>query len=111
MHICSLHMTFLCPNISQTALACLHLGHLVETGSKEEIFENPVHPYTAKPSFRYSATNPVWKSSARRWDMIMQKSGIRYRKRHSASCGRHTLCAGHRRKKLPLECRRKKGEQ
>ncbi|MEN6594494.1 MAG: ATP-binding cassette domain-containing protein [Clostridiaceae bacterium] len=27
-------------------IGVLHLGHMVETGSTEEIFDNPVHPYT-----------------------------------------------------------------
>lgn len=27
-------------------IGVLHLGHLVETGTTKEIFENPVHPYT-----------------------------------------------------------------
>lgn len=27
-------------------IGVLHLGHLVETGTTEEIFENPIHPYT-----------------------------------------------------------------
>ncbi len=27
-------------------IGVLHLGHLVESGTKEEIFSNPVHPYT-----------------------------------------------------------------
>lgn len=27
-------------------IGVLHLGHLVETGTTEEIFSNPVHPYT-----------------------------------------------------------------
>ncbi|WP_099205576.1 ABC transporter ATP-binding protein [Scatolibacter rhodanostii] len=27
-------------------IGVLHLGHLVETGTTDEIFENPVHPYT-----------------------------------------------------------------
>lgn len=27
-------------------IGVLHLGHLLETGTTEEIFENPVHPYT-----------------------------------------------------------------
>ena len=27
-------------------IGVLHLGHLVETGTTEEIFKNPVHPYT-----------------------------------------------------------------
>ena len=27
-------------------IGVLHLGHLVETGTTQEIFENPIHPYT-----------------------------------------------------------------
>lgn len=27
-------------------IGVLHMGHLVECGTKEEIFENPIHPYT-----------------------------------------------------------------
>ena len=27
-------------------IGVLHLGHMVEMGNKEEIFENPIHPYT-----------------------------------------------------------------
>jgi len=27
-------------------IGVLHLGHLVETGTTDEIFENPIHPYT-----------------------------------------------------------------
>ncbi len=27
-------------------IGVMHLGHLVETGTTEEIFENPIHPYT-----------------------------------------------------------------
>lgn len=29
-----------------TRIGVMHRGHLVETGTTEEIFENPVHPYT-----------------------------------------------------------------
>ena len=27
-------------------IGVLHLGHLVETGTTDEIFSNPIHPYT-----------------------------------------------------------------
>ena len=27
-------------------IGVLHLGHMVETGSREEIFSRPIHPYT-----------------------------------------------------------------
>ena len=27
-------------------IGVLHLGHLVETGTTDEIFDNPIHPYT-----------------------------------------------------------------
>ena len=39
-------------------IGVLHLGHLVETGSKDEIFENPVHPYTKSLLSAIPHTNP-----------------------------------------------------
>lgn len=32
-------------------IGVLHLGYLLETGTTEEIFSHPVHPYTPKPDF------------------------------------------------------------
>ena len=38
-------------------IGVLHLGHLVETGTTEEIFANPVHPYTRSLSSAIPHTN------------------------------------------------------
>ncbi len=39
-------------------IGVLHLGHLLETGTTEEIFENPVHPYTMSLLSAINAPNP-----------------------------------------------------
>src|SRR5574344_1260419 len=40
-------------------IGVLHLGHLVETGTKEEIFGHPVHPYTQSLLSAIPHPNPV----------------------------------------------------
>ena len=40
-------------------IGVLHLGHLVETGTKEEIFSNPIHPYTRSLLSAIPHPNPV----------------------------------------------------
>lgn len=40
-------------------IGVLHLGHLLETGTTEEIFENPIHPYTKSLLSAIPAPNPV----------------------------------------------------
>ena len=37
----------------------LHLGHLLETGTTEEIFANPIHPYTRSLLSAIPLPNPV----------------------------------------------------
>lgn len=39
-------------------IGVLHLGHLVETGTTEEIFTNPIHPYTKSLLSAIPAPNP-----------------------------------------------------
>lgn len=39
-------------------IGVLHLGHLVETGTKEDIFSNPIHPYTKSLLSAIPFTNP-----------------------------------------------------
>ena len=39
-------------------IGVLHLGHIVETGSSEEIFKNPVHPYTRSLLSANPSPNP-----------------------------------------------------
>jgi oligopeptide transport system ATP-binding protein len=40
-------------------IGVLHLGHLVETGTKDEIFNNPIHPYTKSLLSAIPQPNPI----------------------------------------------------
>ena len=40
-------------------IGVIHMGHLVETGTKEDIFENPVHPYTKSLLSAIPEPNPL----------------------------------------------------
>ncbi len=40
-------------------IGVLHLGHLLETGTKDEIFDHPVHPYTRSLLSAIPSPNPV----------------------------------------------------
>ena len=59
-------------------IGVLHLGHLVEPGSKEEIFENPVHPYTKSLLSAIPHTNPRVEKQRKAVGYDYAKSGIRY---------------------------------
>ncbi len=59
-------------------IGVLHLGHLVETGSTEEIFSNPIHPYTKSLLSAIPEPNPVVEKSRTSLEYDYQKSGIDY---------------------------------
>lgn len=40
-------------------IGVLHLGHLLETGTKEEVFSNPMHPYTKSLLSAIPHPNPI----------------------------------------------------
>ena len=40
-------------------IGVMHLGHIVETGTTDEIFENPVHPYIKALLSAIPKANPV----------------------------------------------------
>lgn len=40
-------------------IGVLHLGHMVETGTTQDIFENPVHPYTRSLLSAIPHANPI----------------------------------------------------
>ena len=40
-------------------IGVLHMGYLVETGTKDEIFQNPIHPYTQSLLSAIPHPNPV----------------------------------------------------
>lgn len=59
-------------------IGVLHLGHVVETGSKDEIFENPVHPYTKSLLSAIPHTNPRVEKQRKAVGYDYAKSGIHY---------------------------------
>ncbi len=60
-------------------IGVLHLGHLLETGTTEEIFGNPVHPYTRSLLSAIPAPNPAMEKGRVAESYDYQTSGIDYR--------------------------------
>lgn len=61
-------------------IGVLHLGHLLETGTTEEIFENPIHPYTKSLLSAIPAPNPVVEKQRIALSYDYRTSGIDYGK-------------------------------
>jgi oligopeptide transport system ATP-binding protein len=61
-------------------IGVLHLGYLVETGTKEEIFSNPIHPYTKSLLSAIPLANPILEKrrTSLTYDYVTQ--GIDYTK-------------------------------
>lgn len=61
-------------------IGVLHLGHLLETGTTEEIFENPIHPYTRSLLSAIHLPNPVVEKRRTAETYDYASSGIDYTK-------------------------------
>ena len=61
-------------------IGVLHLGHLLETGTTEEIFSNPVHPYTRSLMSAIPRPNPVVEKNRSIETYNYAESGIDYNK-------------------------------
>lgn len=59
-------------------IGVLHLGHLLETGTTDEIFENPIHPYTRSLLSAIPAPNPVVEKQRIAESYDYKTSGIDY---------------------------------
>ncbi|MDE6475712.1 MAG: ATP-binding cassette domain-containing protein [Erysipelotrichaceae bacterium] len=59
-------------------IGVLHLGHLVETGTTEEIFTNPIHPYTKSLLSAIPAPNPKVERDREVLTYRYEESGIDY---------------------------------
>ena len=59
-------------------IGVLHLGHLLETGTTEEIFTNPVHPYTKSLLSAIPEPNPVVEKNRIAESYDYKTSGIDY---------------------------------
>ena len=75
-------------------IGVLHLGYLVEAGTKEEIFSNPVHPYTKSLLSAIPHPNPEVEKRRKSIAYDYASSGIDYArgKEHTVS-GTHTVLA------------------
>ncbi|MCD8370099.1 MAG: ATP-binding cassette domain-containing protein [Clostridiales bacterium] len=59
-------------------IGVLHLGHLLETGTTDEIFEHPVHPYTRSLLSAIPSPNPVVEKNRIAESYDYKTSGIDY---------------------------------
>lgn len=59
-------------------IGVLHLGHMVETGLTEEIFENPIHPYTKSLLSAIPIANPLIERDRDPITYHYETSGIDY---------------------------------
>lgn len=59
-------------------IGVLHLGHLLETGTTDEIFSNPIHPYTKSLLSAIPAPNPVVEKNRTALSYDYKTSGIDY---------------------------------
>ena len=75
-------------------IGVLHLGYMVESGTKEEIFSHPVHPYTKSLLTAIPHPNPVVEKHRVALTYNYATSGIDYAKgtEHSVG-GSHTVLA------------------
>lgn len=75
-------------------IGVLHLGYMVESGTKEEIFSHPIHPYTKSLLSAIPHPNPVVEKHRVALTYNYATSGIDYTKgtEHSVG-GTHTVLA------------------
>ncbi len=59
-------------------IGVLHLGHLLETGTTTEIFENPIHPYTKSLLSAIPEPNPILEKNRTALTYDYATSGIQY---------------------------------
>lgn len=59
-------------------IGVLHLGHLVEEGTAEEIFENPLHPYTKSLLSAIPHPNPQVEKTRTSLTYSYEQSGLDY---------------------------------
>ena len=61
-------------------IGVLHLGHLLETGTTEEIFSNPIHPYTRRLLSAIPSPNPIVEKTRISENYDYRTSGLDYTK-------------------------------
>ena len=63
-------------------IGVMHLGHIVETGTTDEIFENPVHPYTRSLLSAIPRPNPRVEKKRIALEYNKEKEGVDYTQGH-----------------------------
>ena len=89
-------------------IGVLHLGHILETGTTDEIFQHPVHPYTRSLLSAIPAPNPVVEKLRTAETYDYRTSGIDYSKgtphlvegRHYVTCTDEEFAAWMKREPL-----------
>ncbi len=61
-------------------IGVLHLGHMLETGTTDEIFKNPIHPYTKSLLSAIPEPNPGYEKNRVALSYDYKTSGIDYNK-------------------------------
>ena len=61
-------------------IGVLHMGHLVETGAKDEIFKTPIHPYTQSLLSAIPHPNPVVEKQRIAMSYDYKEFGVDYEK-------------------------------
>ncbi|MCD8073968.1 MAG: ATP-binding cassette domain-containing protein [Lachnospiraceae bacterium] len=75
-------------------IGVLHLGHLVETGTRDEIFDHPIHPYTKSLLSAIPVTDPDIERNRVAIPYDYVTSGIDYSKgTYHLSSGEHYVLA------------------
>lgn len=66
-------------------IGVMHLGHIVETGTTDEIFENPIHPYTKSLLSAIPHPNPIVEKSRKAITYNKDDEGVVYENGHEHS--------------------------
>lgn len=61
-------------------IGVMHLGHIVETGTTDEIFDNPIHPYTKSLLSAIPHPNPIVEKKRTALVYDKEKEGVDYTK-------------------------------
>ena len=61
-------------------IGVLHLGYMLESGTTEEIFSNPIHPYTKSLLSAIPCPNPIVEKKKTLTSYDYKTSGIDYAK-------------------------------
>ena len=72
-------------------IGVMHLGHIVETGTTDEIFENPIHPYTKSLLSAIPHPNPIVEKQRKALSYNKDEEGVIYEAGHE-----HILSETHR---------------